>query len=99
MSERKRSKATESQLAMARRALACVQDTFIIALRTVYAIASEQIYKNDGESQKADPSREESIVKEPNSSSRNWKRVPRVQPNKNPTRLGADPFTLCRQDV
>ena len=90
---RKLSKATESPLAMARRALAHAQDAFTTTRTAVYAMATEQICKN---SRRADPRHEEST--EPDGPDCDWKRVPRVKLGKNLARLEANRYVLHRQN-
>ncbi|XXG85943.1 hypothetical protein AAC387_Pa11g0938 [Persea americana] len=93
MDEWKRSKATESPLAIARRALAHTHDAFTTTLTAVYAMTIKQIYKS---SKRANPRREEST--EPDSPIRDRKRVRRVKTGRSPTRLMADRFALHWQD-
>ncbi|XXG82947.1 hypothetical protein AAC387_Pa10g0818 [Persea americana] len=80
-------KSSESSLAVARRAPA--QEVFTVVRAIARATETEQACKS---SWRADPYREEST--KPDSPGRDWKRVPRVQPRRSPSRLNAGQFAL-----
>ncbi|XXG53592.1 hypothetical protein AAC387_Pa03g1669 [Persea americana] len=80
-------KSPNKPLAMARRAP--VQEESTIARATARAIETKQACKS---SWRADPHHEGST--EPDSPVRDWKRVLRIQPRRNPSRLDACQFAL-----